>query len=215
MCLQIRARATARATAQAGRLWEEEGEGWMLPRSWGADVFGERMGAQGASKCVSAGGEEGLKQQQDNMPENLYFWQCRQVGSSNSAPTQVSNPCCFGVNAALRQSCAAGLHRQRPGCTRASPCRKSDPVKINLWGPVTGAQDPQENPGHTQVGEKCLKYRRNSGVSESQAGEREDLGIHLREKTKPRSSPAENCQQPKQDLEHYNQPLLHSYSLWK
>lgn len=69
MCLQIRARATARATTQAGRLWEEEGEGWMLPRSWAVVsrcLWREDggTGCQQVCKCWGRGGTEsaiGLK----------------------------------------------------------------------------------------------------------------------------------------------------------
>ena len=74
-----------------------------------------------SANALSAWGRGGNKKQKDNMPKKLYFCQRRQVGSSNSPPTQMSNPCCFRVNTTLNKTCACRpvmaeilLHESKP-----------------------------------------------------------------------------------------------------
>lgn len=89
------------------RLGESFESPWLLTRSGCAVSLWRKDGC--SENVLSAWWRGGNKKQKDNMPKKLYFCQHRQVGSSNSPPTQMSNPCCFQVNTTLNETCACRL----------------------------------------------------------------------------------------------------------
>lgn len=85
--------------------WRESG--WWLPRNGCAASLCRKDGGESVSECVKCPGTGGNEKQNDNKPKKiLYICQCKQVGSSNSPPMQMSNPCCFQVNMTLNETCA-------------------------------------------------------------------------------------------------------------
>lgn len=121
-----------------------------------------------SANVLSAWGRGGNKKQKDNMPKKLYLCQCRQVGSSNSPLTQMRNPCCFGVNTTLNETCAGRpvVSETLLRGSKASSCLKATRNQNHLVGSNNQTKEPPRKHRSNRQVRNALGKGRISAVRE-------------------------------------------------
>lgn len=97
--------------------------------------------------------------QEDNMPEKWCFCQCRHMRSSNSAPMEMSNPCCFWVNPAPNKSC---ICRSVVAETRYVSV-SFYPYRVSIQSEFVGSCKRNKGPQKTQITHRWMRNARSIG----------------------------------------------------
>lgn len=97
--------------------------------------------------------------QEDNMPEKWCFCQCRHMGSSNSAPMEMSNPCCFWVNPSPNKSC---ICRSVVAETRYVSV-SFYPYRVSIQSEFVGSCKRNKGPQKTQITHRWMRNARSIG----------------------------------------------------